>query len=448
MAKEKAQKLYIKTYGCQMNVYDSNRMAGLLKPMGYEATDTPEDADMVILNTCHIREKAAEKMYSDIGRINKAHKKKKKKKEMIIAVAGCVGQAEGEEIFRRAPAVDIVVGPQSYQNLPDMIAHVKRKKQKAINLGFPEIPKFDLLSEESAEPGVSAFLSVQEGCDKFCTFCVVPYTRGAEYSRAVSDVYREAQRLVVRGAKEINLLGQNVNAYHGEAIDGKVWNLGQLISHVATVKGLERIHYTTSHPRDMHEDLYKAHANEEKLMPFLHLPVQSGSNAILKSMNRKHTREEYFDIIDRLREGRPSIAVSSDFIVGFPGETEEDFEDTLDLVRRVNYAQCYSFKYSPRPGTPGATMEDHVPEDIKVERLIRLQALLNEQQLAFNESFIGKKMPILFNRRGKKEGQLAGRTPYMQSVYVKDIPDEYLDTITEIEVTGAFPNSLSGKLLA
>lgn len=442
MVQAQMQKLYIKTYGCQMNVYDSQQMASLLKPVGYETTELVEEADVVILNTCHIREKAAEKMYSEIGRIRQY---KDAGKDMVIAVAGCVGQAEGEEIFKRAPAVDIVVGPQSYHTLPDMLATVKRDRQKAINLEFSEEAKFDNLpiDVEPSEQGVSAFLSIQEGCDKFCAFCVVPYTRGAEFSRPVSAVYREAQQLVARGAKEINLLGQNVNAYHGEAVDGNTWNLGQLIAHVASVKGLERIYYTTSHPRDMHDDLYKVHAEEEKLMPFLHLPVQAGSNNILKAMNRKHTREEYFDIIDRLREARPDLAFSSDFIVGFPGETDEDFEDTLDLVKRVNYAQCYSFKYSPRPGTPAA-LQAQLPEDIKSERLARLQALLNEQQLAFNQSFIGKTIPVLFSRPGKKAGQLIGKTPYMQSVHVEGLSDEYIHHMVDITITGAFGNSLAG----
>lgn len=444
MKQAQEKKLYIKTYGCQMNVYDSNKMAGLLKPLGYEASDVPDDANIIIFNTCHIREKAAEKMYSDIGRVKKF---KDKNQDVIIAVAGCVGQAEGEEIFKRAPAVDIVVGPQSYQTLPELVAKIKRDKGHAINLEFPQIDKFDSLQESESAEGPAAFLSIQEGCDKFCTFCVVPYTRGQEYSRPVSKIFREANQLVATGAKEISLLGQNVNAYHGEGEGGKAWNLGQLIHHIASIKGLERIRYTTSHPRDMHEDLYKAHKEEEKLMPFLHLPVQAGGNKTLKAMNRKHTREEYFEIIDRLREARPDLALSSDFIVGFPGESDEEFEDTLDLVKRVNYAQCYSFKYSPRPGTPGAEMTNQIPEEIKAERLARLQALLNEQQLVFNQSSIGKTMPILVDRVGKKEHQLLGRSPYMQSVRIDNAPQEIKNTIVNVIIEEAHANSLVGKLV-
>ncbi|MCD6035816.1 MAG: miaB [Rickettsiales bacterium] len=443
---ESPKKLYIKTYGCQMNVYDSQQMENLLKPLGYAPSETSEDADMVILNTCHIREKAAEKMYSELGRI-KEHKEDKKD-GMVVAVAGCVGQAEGEEIFKRAPYVDIVVGPQSYYNLPELVARIKRDAGHAIDLNFVENQKFDALTETAANnAGPSAFVSVQEGCDKFCTFCVVPYTRGAEYSRAVGEVYRETVKLVAGGAKEIMLLGQNVNAYHGEGPEGKSWSLAELIEHLSGIDGLERIRYITSHPRDMHEALYTAHAKNPKLMPFLHLPVQAGSDRILKAMNRKHSRDQYFAIIDKFRSLRPDMMFSSDFIVGFPGETEEDFEQTLDLVRRVGYGQCYSFKYSPRPGTPGSQMDDQVPEEVKTERLTRLQELLNEQQLVLNQASLGKTYPILLDRKGRRPGQLLGRSPYMQSVYVEGLDESYFGQIIDVKITGAFPKSLSGEMV-
>lgn len=420
MENQQKKKLYIKTYGCQMNVYDSQLMADILHPHGYEPSEAPDDADMVILNTCHIREKAAEKMYSELGRIRK-HKEKKRANgsEMTIAVAGCVGQAEGKEIFRRSPQVDIVIGPQSIQSLPDLLSKVKRDQGHAMNIDFPEHAKFDALPEASQTPQASMFLSIQEGCDKFCAFCVVPYTRGAEFSRPVSAIYREALKLVASGAKEITLLGQNVNGYHGEAEEGGVWNLGQLIKHLAKINGLERIRYSTSHPRDMHADLYEAHANEAKLMPYLHLPVQSGSDRILQKMNRKHTRDDYFRIIERLQEAQPDLQFSSDFIVGFPGETDKDFEHTMDLVKRVTFAQAYSFKYSPRPGTPAAEIEDNLPESVKDERLQVLQALLVEQQRQFNDSVVGSTLDVLFEKTGRKAGQIIGKTPYLQSVHVE-----------------------------
>ncbi len=428
------KKLYIKTYGCQMNIYDSLRMEDVMRPFGYESCNEPAGADMVILNTCHIREKAAEKVYSELGRIKR---EKDKNKKMIIAVAGCVGQAEGDEIFRRAPYVDVVVGPQSYQSLPDLVGKVQRESGHAINLEF-EDDKFDQLPEEHAPQGVSGILSIQEGCDKFCTFCVVPYTRGAEYSRDVPAIYREAIKLVANGAKEITLLGQNVNAFHGSD-----WNLGQLIEHISKIEGLERIRYSTPHPRDMHEDLYKQHWNNPKLMPFLNLPVQSGSNRILEKMNRKHKRDDYFKIIDRIREKRTDMQFSSDFIIGFPGETDQDFEDTMDLARRVGFVQGYSFKYSPRPGTPGADMDDQVPEEVKNERLQRFQALVNEQQLAYNKSCIGKVMPVLFEKPAKYAGQIVGRSEYMQSVTVEG-GEELIGRIADVEVTAGRGNSLGG----
>lgn len=442
------KKLFIKTYGCQMNVYDSIRMADLMKPLGFAMTDSPDGADMVILNTCHIREKAAEKMYSELGRIRSDKVEKEKQGgSMVIAVAGCVGQAEGEEIFRRAPYVDVVVGPQSYHTLPELVVRTAREQGQFLNLDFPTESKFDVLPEDSAPQGGSAFLSIQEGCDKFCTFCVVPYTRGAEYSRPVSDIYREALRIVSQGTKEITLLGQNVNAYHGrgESSDD-IWPLGKLIQHLSTIKGLERIRYTTSHPRDMADELIEAHATEPKLMPFLHLPVQSGSNKILKEMNRKHSREEYLAIIAKLRAVRPDIGFSSDFIVGFPGETEEDFQETLSIVREVGFAQCYSFSYSPRPGTPASVKENQVPEEVKIERLSRLQAALNAQQLAFNQKTVGQVMDILFERKGKREGQLIGRSPYMQSVHVRNA-DAYLGQIVTVKITEAFDHSVAAVLI-
>lgn len=426
-----------------MNVYDSERMADIMHPFGYEACESVDDADFVILNTCHIREKAAEKVYSELGRIKKM-KDRKKKDDMLIAVAGCVGQAEGEEIFRRAPYVNLVVGPQSYQSLPDLVGKAVRSSGHFINLEM-EDDKFDKLPEESIHKGISGILSIQEGCDKFCSFCVVPYTRGAEYSRNLPEIYREAIRLVSNGAKEITLLGQNVNAFHGKDDEGNIWNLGRLIKHLAKINGLERIRYSTSHPRDMHDDLYDAHASVPELMPFLNLPVQSGSDRILQAMNRKHKRDDYFRIIDKLKAARPDMQFSSDFIIGFPGETDQDFADTLDLAKRVNFTQAYSFKYSPRPGTPGAEMENQVPEDIKDERLQIFQAQINSQQIKFNEESVGKIMPVLFDRKGRKEGQLIGKTPYMQSVHVDDAGD-IMHKIVDVNLVEARPNSLSGVI--
>lgn len=424
-----------------MNFYDSERIEDVLKPLGYRVVEEYRNADMVILNTCHIREKAAEKVYSELGRIKKA---KDHKKEMIIAVAGCVGQAEGEEIFKRAPYVNIVVGPQSYQNLPDLISKSMRKG-KALDLDFPVEPKFDLLPEKS-DSKVSAFLSVQEGCDKFCTFCVVPYTRGAEYSRSVPEIYREAIKLVSFGAKDINLLGQNVNAFHGTAEDGQIWSLGKVIRHLEKINGLERIRYTTSHPRDMDDDLIAAHGEVEKLMPFLHLPVQSGSDSVLKQMNRKHSAKDYLHIIEKLRKARDGMEFSSDFIVGFPGETDKDFEDTMNLVREVGYASSFSFKYSPRPGTPAAEREDQVPEEVKSERLTRLQELLFSQQSQFNQKFIGKKIKVLFDEKARIEGRLFGKTEYLQSVHVAK-GGNLAGEIAEITITKASQNSLEGVVL-
>lgn len=445
--KTPAKKLFIKTWGCQMNVYDSNRMADVLRPLGYETADSAEDADMVILNTCHIREKATDKVFSDLGRLKPLKDKKAEEGgKMIMAVAGCVAQAEGDFILKRAPYVDMVFGPQTYHELPEMVAKAigAYGNARIVNTEFPEVSKFDKLPEEQKVEGGSAFLSIQEGCDKFCTFCVVPYTRGAEYSRSAQTIIDEAKRLVDNGALEITLLGQNVNAYHGDGPDGSTWGLADLLHKVSGITGLKRLRYTTSHPRDMDEALIQAHAIE-KVQPFLHLPVQSGSDKILELMNRKHTRDLYFDVIERVRKVRPDITFSSDFIVGFPGETEQDFEDTLDLIRRVGFVSTYSFLYSARPGTPAANMKNLVRKNIAEERLARLQALINEQQVAFNKKCEGLTLPVLLDRKGKKPGQLVGRSPYNQSVYC-EAPDNLLNTIQNIYIDAGYDNSLKGLL--
>ncbi len=440
------KKLFIKTWGCQMNVYDSNRMADILSSLGYKPVDTPEDADMMILNTCHIREKATDKVFSELGRL-RSHKDAKEAKggKMLIAVAGCVAQAEGDFIMERAPYVDMVFGPQTYHELPEMVLKANGD-DRVVNTEFPTVSKFDHLPDEHTIEGASAYLSIQEGCDKFCTFCVVPYTRGAEYSRTAQEVIDEAHRLVDQGALEIILLGQNVNAYHGTGPDGTTWGLADLIRKVAEIDGLERIRYSTSHPRDMDDDLINAHGEIEKLMPFLHLPVQSGSDRILEAMNRKHDAQLYRDVIARIKKLRPDIAFSSDFIIGFPGETEQDFEDTMQLARDIGYASCYSFKYSARPGTPAANIQAAlVPDHVATERLARFQALINEQQAAFNKTCEGKTLPILFDRKGKKEGQLSGRSPYFQSVYVQG-NERLIGNIIDVKITDAFDNSLTGKI--
>lgn len=431
-----------------MNVYDSERMADVMAPLGYKVVDAPDGADMVILNTCHIREKAAEKVFSELGRIRKLKDVKQDDGgQMIIGVAGCVAQAEGAEIMRRAPFVDVVFGPQSYHKLPEMVARATRSiqgKASVLETDFPVESKFDALPEEASNRGPAAFLTVQEGCDKFCTFCVVPYTRGAEYSRPAADILTEARRLTAGGTVELSLLGQNVNAYHGEGPDGRDWTLARLIRELAELPGIERIRYTTSHPLEMSSDLIAAHGEVPQLMPYLHLPVQSGSDRILEAMNRRHGRDEYFRIIDQLRASRPDLALSGDFIVGFPGERDAEFEDTLDLVRRVGYAQAYSFKYSPRPGTPAAALDfGQVPEDVKSERLARLQEQLNADQLRFNEASVGKVMPVLLERAGRQPGQLVGRSPYMQAVHVDGAGSE-LNRIVDVEITAGMANSLAG----
>ncbi|WP_339780583.1 tRNA (N6-isopentenyl adenosine(37)-C2)-methylthiotransferase MiaB [uncultured Thalassospira sp.] len=445
------KKLFVKTYGCQMNVYDSQRMQDVLAPLGYVPVDDAAGADMVILNTCHIREKAAEKVFSDLGRIRK-HKKAKEENgidKMIVAVAGCVAQAEGAELMRREPIVDMVFGPQTYHRLPEMVARANRAigNDRIIDTDFPVEEKFDHLPAQVSKQGYSAFIAIQEGCDKFCTFCVVPYTRGAEYSRPGMDIITETRQIVAHGTCEITLLGQNVNAYHGAGPDGDEWTLGRLLRELSGIDGLERIRYITSHPRDVDDDLIFAHRDLPKVMPFLHLPVQSGSNRILQAMNRKHDRETYFDIVKRFREAQPDLALSSDFIVGFPGESEKDFEDTLDLVRQVGFIQTFSFKYSPRPGTPASAMELQVPEEVKAERLARLQDLLAEQQLAFNQTCVGREMDVLLDRTGKFEGQLVGRSPYMQPVHVNGLTKADLGRVVRLKITAAKPFSLAGELV-
>jgi tRNA-2-methylthio-N6-dimethylallyladenosine synthase len=436
------KKLFIKTYGCQMNVYDSARMAELLAPIGYGPTQVAEEADMVILNTCHIREKAAEKVYSELGRL----KKIKDTRPLTIAVAGCVAQAEGEEIVARAPQVDIVVGPQAYHRLPEMIAKIARSGGHALETDFPALEKFDVLPKGSSAGGVTAFLTVQEGCDKFCTFCVVPYTRGAEYSRPVAQIEDEARRLVARGVREITLLGQNVNAYRGEGPDGKSWSLARLLDRLSRIAGLARLRYTTSHPRDMGDDLIAAHGDIEALMPYLHLPVQSGSDAILEAMNRQHTADDYRRLAGRIRDARPDIALSSDFIVGFPGESDKDFAATLQLVRDVGYAGAFSFKYSPRPGTPAAAARKQIPADVKDARLQALNALLLEQQEMFKQGCNGGTMDVLFEKPGRQAGQAVGRSPYLQSVHVEGA-GHMIGTLHRVRIDGIYPNSLKGSLV-
>jgi tRNA-2-methylthio-N6-dimethylallyladenosine synthase len=448
--KENAKGLFIKTYGCQMNVYDSERMRDVLAPLGYKPVETAEAADLVVLNTCHIREKATEKVFSELGQLKKM--KEQGGGRMRIAVAGCVAQAEGQEIMRRQPAVDLVVGPQSYHRLPEMIARIARETGDRLEVDFAAEEKFDALPARAVD-GPSAFLSVQEGCDKFCTFCVVPYTRGAEYSRGVDAIVGEARDLARQGVKEIVLIGQNVNAWHGAAPAGasgewgrKEWNLGRLIRHVAKIGGIERIRYTTSHPRDMDDDLIAAHGEVGQLSPFLHLPVQSGSDRILKAMNRGHDAAHYLRIVERVRAARPDIAMASDFIVGFPGESEADFQATLDLVAEVKIAQAYAFKYSPRPGTPAASMDLQVDEAVKEERLARLLALLQQQSQAFNSATVGRRAKVLFTRAGKQAGQALGYSPHMQPVHVSDGAD-LMNRIAEVEIIDATMTSLTGRLL-
>ena len=439
--------VFIKTYGCQMNVYDSERMGEALQAAGYQSVEAPDGADMIILNTCHIREKAAEKVYSELGRLKKL---KDKKDDMVIGVAGCVAQAEGQEIIRRAPNVDMVFGPQTFQALPEMLAKVQGQraageKTNVVFTDFPAEEKFEALKEVRRKPlsrSPTAFVTVQEGCDKFCTFCVVPYTRGAEVSRAADEIEDEVRALAAEGVCEITLLGQNVNAWYDEA---QSLGLGGLLRRLAACEGIERLRFTTSHPRDMDDELIAAHGDLPELMPYLHLPVQAGSDKILQAMNRQHTAESYIALVDKIRKARPDIALSSDFIVGFPGETEADFEDTLALVEKVTYAQAYSFKYSPRPGTPAAEEAEQVSEAVKSERLQRLQALLNTQQSEFNQAQIGKTLPVLFEKRGKYDGQIIGRSPYLQTVHVT-ADERIIGKLLPVTIEAAHANSLTGKI--
>ena len=441
------QKLYVKSYGCQMNVYDSHRMADTLAPLGFVETATPDDADLVILNTCHIREKAAEKVYSELGRIRVLKEiAARDGRRVMVAVAGCVAQAEGEEILRRAPAVDIVVGPQNYHRLPDLLA--RAENGKIVDTEFPLEDKFDHLAAPTRAAvharGISAFVTVQEGCDKFCTFCVVPYTRGAEVSRPASKIIAEVERLADAGVREITLIGQNVNAYHGDGPDGRPCTLGRLLYRLAEIPGIARLRYTTSHPRDMEASLIAAHRDLPALMPHLHLPVQSGSDRILAAMNRRHTRADYLNMIDALRTARPDMAFSTDFIVGFPGESEDDFGDSLSLLDEVSYASAYSFSYSPRPGTPAAELEQ-LPEDVKSERLSRLLYVIDRQQAVFNKRCIGLTLDVLFEKQGRVPGQLVGRSPYLQPVHVMSSP-ELIGEIRPVTITDLGTYSLFGAL--
>jgi tRNA-2-methylthio-N6-dimethylallyladenosine synthase len=443
------RKLYVKSFGCQMNVYDSRRMADTLAPLGFVETAIPDDADLVILNTCHIREKAAEKVYSELGRVRRMKEAAAARdRRLLVAVAGCVAQAEGEEIIRRAPAVDLVFGPQSYHRLPDLLARAEHG-DKTVDIEFALDDKFDRLPAPNAAAtrarGISAFVTVQEGCDKFCTFCVVPYTRGTEVSRPVEKISAEIEQLAGAGVREVTLIGQNVNAYHGEGPDGRAWSLARLLTRLAQIDGVTRLRYTTSHPGDMRDDLIAAHRDLPQLMPQLHLPVQSGSDRILAAMNRRHTRADYLDIVARLREARPDLALTSDFIVGFPGETEDDFAATLRLVEEVGYVSAFSFKYSPRPGTPGAEMKDQVAETMKSERLQRLQAAIDRAQAAFNCSCLGRRFDVLFERSGRYQGQLVGRSPYLQPVQV-EAPAQLIGEIAHVIVTEIASNSLFGAL--
>ncbi|MBB4197022.1 tRNA-2-methylthio-N6-dimethylallyladenosine synthase [Rhodoblastus sphagnicola] len=443
------KKLFIKSFGCQMNVYDATRMADVLAPEGYEETAQPEQADLIVLNTCHIRERASEKVFSELGKLRELKEDRKARGQTTrIAVAGCVAQAEGAEILRKQRAVDLVVGPQNYHRLPDLVR--ESFMAPVVDTEFPVEDKFDYLTppseEKIRERGVSAFLTVQEGCDKFCTFCVVPYTRGAEVSRPAAKIVAEAEALARAGVREITLLGQNVDAYHGMGEDGATWSLARLLRRLARIEGVLRLRFTTSHPNDMTDDLIEAFADLPALMPFLHLPVQSGSDAILRAMNRGHGARDYTSLIEKIRRARPDLALSSDFIVGFPGETEADFQATLDLIAEVRFASNFSFKYSPRPGTPGAELADQVDEAVKTERLHRLQALVESQRQHFNASLVGRITPVLFEKPGRHEGQVAGKSPYLQPVQI----DGSVDLIGRevlVEIMRCGSNSLFGRLV-
>jgi tRNA-2-methylthio-N6-dimethylallyladenosine synthase len=441
------KKLFIKTYGCQMNVYDSDRMADALAPHGYEPTPVIDDADLVVLNTCHIREKASEKVFSELGRLNEM---RAEGRDFLVGVAGCVAQAEGEEIARRAKGrVDLVFGPQSYHRLPELLSRV-RSGTPVVDTEFPQEDKFEHLplaeKQVIRSRGLTAFLTVQEGCDKFCSFCVVPYTRGAETSRPVEQVLVEARRLVDAGVRELTLLGQNVNAYHGLDARGRSVGLGELCARLAEIDGLARLRYTTSHPSDMTDELIEAHRDNDKLMPYLHLPVQSGSDAILKTMNRRHTRADYMRIIERIKSVRPDMAMSGDFIVGFPGETDADFEQTLSIVREIGYASAYTFKYSIRPGTPGAGMDNQVEEAVKTERLAALNALITTQMREFGRSVVGRTLDVLIEKPGRMPGQIGGRSPYLQAVHMAG-PERLIGSVQPVLIVAAGNNSIEGKIV-
>jgi tRNA-2-methylthio-N6-dimethylallyladenosine synthase len=440
-----SKKVLIKTYGCQMNVYDSSRMRDVLAPLGYKETQSVEAADFVILNTCHIREKASEKVYSELGKLRDMKQARAVDgRQMIIAVAGCVGQAEGTEITRRNKAVDLVFGPQTFHRLPELLRQREERGVSVVETEFEATDKFaNLGTKPQTVTSVAAFLTIQEGCDKFCTFCVVPYTRGSEFSRPVAQVLAEAEKLAMKGVREVTLLGQNVNAYRGVGGNGPE-SLAQLVTRLSQVKGIDRIRYVTSHPRDMSDDLIAAHVENEKLMPYLHLPVQSGNDRVLKAMNRGHTAQHYLKLIDRIRRAKPEIAISGDFIVGFPGETDDEFEDTLKITREVGYASAYSFKYSPRPGTPAATRDGQISDRVKSDRLARLQAQMVEQTAAFNVSCVGKTFDVLLEKPGRQKGQLIGRSPYLQSVHLSANGLKIGD-IAPISIKSVGPNSLSGQ---
>jgi len=447
-AKELAKRVFIKTYGCQMNVYDSTRMYEVLAPLGFLPVEEPGEADLVIFNTCHIREKAVEKLFSELGAIHRTKLMNARRNGggMIVAVGGCVAQAEGAEILRRAPFVDLVFGPQNYHQLPDLVARALRDRgDRIVATDFPAEPKFDYLSVATAARGVTAFLTVQEGCDKFCNFCVVPYTRGAEYSRPVVQVVAEASNAARAGVREITLLGQNVNAYHGEGPDGRDWGLGDLVRRLAELPGLDRIRYTTSHPRDVDDGLIMAHRDVPQLMPFVHLPVQSGANRILSAMNRQYTVDTYRRVVERLRSARSDLALSSDFIVGFPGESDEDFAATIDLVDEIGFAQAFSFKYSPRPGTPAASLSRQIPESVKSDRLATLQGILESKKQRFNNACVGRTLPVLLEKPGRHPGQLVGRSPYLQNIYLT-ATERRIGEIVLVQILEATANSLTGSL--
>jgi len=450
-SRRESRRAFIKSFGCQMNVYDSHRMADIAAKEGYEEAAGPEDADLIVLNTCHIREKASEKIFSELGKLRALKNARQEAgKATTLVVGGCVAQAEGAEILRRQPAVDVVVGPQSYHRLPELL-RLARVRSGVIDTDFPVEDKFSHLPTGSgsalAARGAAAFVTVQEGCDKFCSFCVVPYTRGTEYSRPASEIANEVRRLAEAGVREVTLIGQNVNAYRGADANGGVASLATLIEMAAGAPGIERVRYATSHPNDMSEDLIAAHRNVKRLAPYLHLPAQSGSDRVLESMNRRHRVADYLEIVERTRAARPDIAISSDFIVGYPGETDEDFQQTLDLIRAVGYASSYAFKFSPRPGTPAAEMKEQVEDGVKAARLAALQALLEEQRQVFNRGCVGRRFEVLFDKRGRHEGQVVGRSPYMQAVFAGG-PASLIGAMVEVEIVEAGPNSLRGQVVS